>query len=121
MTRAMRWLVPLSVVPVLALLAYGFTTNPRDIPSPLVGRPAAPFTLGNPDFRTRAFQVKTVLRWEYRPGSTLFLVWTESRGGFFPFDPTFDAGRDLGDLLLYRRDRPTNVLLLKVNYWLTLR
>ena len=45
MTRAMRWLVPLSVVPVLALLAYGFTTNPRDIPSPLVGRPAAPFTL----------------------------------------------------------------------------
>ncbi len=85
------------------------------------GGPAAPFTLGNPDFRTRAFQVKTVLRWEYRPGSTLFLVWTESRGGFFPFDPTFDAGRDLGDLLLYRRDRPTNVLLLKVNYWLTLR
>jgi cytochrome c biogenesis protein CcmG/thiol:disulfide interchange protein DsbE len=45
MTRAMRWLVPLSVVPVLALLAYGFTTNPRDIPSPLVGRPASPFTL----------------------------------------------------------------------------
>ena len=41
----MRWLVPLSVVPVLALLAYGFTTNPRDIPSPLVGRPASAFTL----------------------------------------------------------------------------
>ena len=45
MTRGMRWLVPLSVVPVLALLAYGFTTNPRDIPSPLVGRPASAFTL----------------------------------------------------------------------------
>ena len=41
----MRWLVPLSVVPVLALLAYGFTTDPRDIPSPLVGRPASAFTL----------------------------------------------------------------------------
>jgi cytochrome c biogenesis protein CcmG, thiol:disulfide interchange protein DsbE len=41
----MRWLVPLSVLPVVALLAYGFRTNPRDIPSPLVGRPAAPFAL----------------------------------------------------------------------------
>jgi cytochrome c biogenesis protein CcmG, thiol:disulfide interchange protein DsbE len=41
----MRWLVPLSVLPVVALLAYGFRTDPRDIPSPLVGRPAAPFAL----------------------------------------------------------------------------
>jgi cytochrome c biogenesis protein CcmG/thiol:disulfide interchange protein DsbE len=32
-------------VPVLALLAYGFRTDPRAIPSPLVGRPAAPFSL----------------------------------------------------------------------------
>ncbi len=45
MTRSMRWLVPLSVLPVLALLAYGFRTDPRDIPSPLVGRPASPFAL----------------------------------------------------------------------------
>jgi cytochrome c biogenesis protein CcmG/thiol:disulfide interchange protein DsbE len=43
--RAWRWLVPLAAVPVLALLAYGFRLNPRDIPSPLVGRPASPFTL----------------------------------------------------------------------------
>jgi len=40
-----RWLLPLAAVPVLALLAYGFTLNPRDVPSPLVGRPAAPFAL----------------------------------------------------------------------------
>jgi len=40
-----RWLIPLSVVPVLGLLAYGFRVNPHDIPSPLVGRPAAPFVL----------------------------------------------------------------------------
>jgi cytochrome c biogenesis protein CcmG, thiol:disulfide interchange protein DsbE len=44
-TRAWRWLVPLAAVPVLGLLAYGFTLNPRDVPSPLVGRPAAPFAL----------------------------------------------------------------------------
>lgn len=40
-----RWLVPLAALPVLGLLAYGFRTDPRAIPSPLVGRPAAPFTL----------------------------------------------------------------------------
>ena len=46
-----RWLIPLSVVPVLALLAYGFRVNPHDIPSPLVGRPAAPFVLRTFDGR----------------------------------------------------------------------
>ena len=45
MTRALRWLIPLAAIPVLALLAYGFRLNPREVPSPLVGRPAAAFTL----------------------------------------------------------------------------
>ncbi|HEV8309724.1 MAG TPA: TlpA disulfide reductase family protein [Methylomirabilota bacterium] len=40
-----RWLIPLAAVPLLVLLAYGFGTDPRAIPSPLVGRAAAPFTL----------------------------------------------------------------------------
>ncbi len=40
-----RWLIPLAAVPVIAVLAYGFWSDPRAIPSPLVGRPAAPFTL----------------------------------------------------------------------------
>jgi cytochrome c biogenesis protein CcmG/thiol:disulfide interchange protein DsbE len=43
--RGWRWLIPLSMVPVLALLAYGFRVNPREIPSPLVGRSASAFTL----------------------------------------------------------------------------
>jgi cytochrome c biogenesis protein CcmG/thiol:disulfide interchange protein DsbE len=40
-----RWLIPAAALPVLVLLAYGFRTDPRAIPSPLVGKPAAPFTL----------------------------------------------------------------------------
>jgi cytochrome c biogenesis protein CcmG/thiol:disulfide interchange protein DsbE len=44
-TRRWRWLLPLTAVPLLALLAYGFRLNPRDIKSPLVGRPAAGFAL----------------------------------------------------------------------------
>ena len=43
--RMWRWLIPLSAIPVLALLAYGFRLNPRDVPSPLLGRPAAAFAL----------------------------------------------------------------------------
>jgi cytochrome c biogenesis protein CcmG, thiol:disulfide interchange protein DsbE len=45
MRRVLRWLIPLSALPVLALLAYGFRVDPRNIPSPLVGRPAGTFTL----------------------------------------------------------------------------
>ena len=45
MRRALRWLIPLASVPVLALLAYGFRFDPREIPSPLVNRPAAAFAL----------------------------------------------------------------------------
>ena len=43
--RAARWLIPLAVIPVLALLAYAFRTDPREIPTPLIGKPAAPFSL----------------------------------------------------------------------------
>jgi cytochrome c biogenesis protein CcmG, thiol:disulfide interchange protein DsbE len=43
--RLGRWLIPLSAVPVLVLLALGFRANPRDIPSPLIGRPAPGFAL----------------------------------------------------------------------------
>jgi cytochrome c biogenesis protein CcmG/thiol:disulfide interchange protein DsbE len=47
-----RWLLPLAALPVLALLAYGFRLSPRDIPSPLVGKPAAPFTVRTFDGQT---------------------------------------------------------------------
>lgn len=41
--RLVMVLVP--TVAFLGLLAYGFRTDPREIPSPLLGRPAAPFSL----------------------------------------------------------------------------
>jgi cytochrome c biogenesis protein CcmG, thiol:disulfide interchange protein DsbE len=43
--RSLRWLIPAAALPVLALLAYGFRLNPRDIPTPLIDRPAAAFAL----------------------------------------------------------------------------
>jgi cytochrome c biogenesis protein CcmG/thiol:disulfide interchange protein DsbE len=44
-SRWPRVIIPLAVVPVLLLLAYGFWTNPREIPSPLLNKPAAKFSL----------------------------------------------------------------------------
>jgi len=54
--RAWRWLLPLSALPLLALLAYGFRLDPRDVPSPLVGRPAAGFVLTAFDGRALALR-----------------------------------------------------------------
>jgi cytochrome c biogenesis protein CcmG/thiol:disulfide interchange protein DsbE len=45
----MSWkklLIPLAAVPVILLLAYGFRTDPRAIPSPLMQKPAPEFRLG---------------------------------------------------------------------------
>jgi len=78
---------------------------------------ATRFTFANPDFRTRSVKVNAVLRWEYRPGSTLFVVWTQSRSGYVPYDAEFDVRRDFERQLFL--DRPTNVLLVKLNYWLS--
>ena len=54
--RVLRWAIPLAVVPVLVLLAYGFRTDPREIPSPLVGRPASPFSLTTFDGKPLALE-----------------------------------------------------------------
>ncbi|MDF1505416.1 DUF5916 domain-containing protein [Roseisolibacter sp. H3M3-2] len=76
--------------------------------------PAAAFEVANPDFNVRSLRGTAVLRWEYRPGSTLFLVWTQQRaGGGVSGD--FDVRRDASALF---RDRPVNVLQLKATYWL---
>lgn len=86
--------------------------------------PAAGFRLQDRDFNYLSLRGNAVLRWEWRPGSTLFLVWQQQRshyGSIANTDPLsqglgrFDIGRDVGDLFGLR---PDNVLLLKVNYWL---
>ena len=40
---------------------------------------AASFTLENPDFQVKSYRSNLVLRWEWRPGSTLYLVWQQNR------------------------------------------
>jgi hypothetical protein len=56
---------------------------------------AAPFRLANPDFTSRSLQGNAVLRWEWRPGSELYLVWQQLRSGFVP-EGQFDLDRVTG-------------------------
>jgi hypothetical protein len=72
--------------------------------------------LGNLDFAFHSLRGNAVLRWEYRPGSTLFLVWTTSCSASGPA-PVFDASNDLRHLCQGRSD---NVFAVKMNYWLSL-
>ena len=66
-------------------------------------------------FNYQAFQSNVVFRWEYRPGSTLFLVWNEGRSGWVGEEG--DAGF-FGDLRDLYRLHPMNTFLVKVSYWL---
>ncbi len=67
----------------------------------------------NPDFNIRSFRTTNVLRWEYRPGSALFLVWQQGRDGFLPWGD-FQFGRDFTGVF----DTPaTNVFLVKISRW----
>jgi hypothetical protein len=75
-----------------------------------------PIEFGRPDFRQTSLRSTAVLRWEYRPGSSLFVVWGSERETFT---------RD--ERLLLRRDalgafrgHGSNTLLVKANYWLGL-
>ena len=74
------------------------------------------FVLPNPDFNARSLRGNAVLRWEYRPGATVYFVWQQMR-----FDDTafgnFQYSRDQSLLLRAPAD---NVFLIKVNYWLPL-
>lgn len=77
--------------------------------------PAEPFSFGNPDFRSRSLRGTAVLRWEYRPGSTFFLVWQQSRS-HFGATPGLNG---LGELRSPFRLAP-DIFLVKMNYWLSL-
>jgi hypothetical protein len=67
----------------------------------------------DPNFNTKSFRTTNVLRWEYKPGSTLFVVWQQAReneavpGGF-------RFGRDVRDIFGVA---PRNTFLVKLAYW----
>ena len=81
-----------------------------------VADPGGAFTFANPDFSWRELNSNLVLRWEYKTGSTVYVVWSQNRrNGDFLGD--FSAGPE------YRRlfgAHPNNTVLVKFNYWFSL-
>ena len=73
------------------------------------------FTFADPTFTFRSLRGNAVLRWEYRPGSTLFVVWT--RSSRIPDLPRGNIafGDDAGALF---QGPSENIFLVKVSYWL---
>ena len=70
---------------------------------------------GDPAFTVRSLKGDAVLRWEYRPGSVLFLVWTQKRS-------EQDAAGELNvpvSVDRLARLRPNNVYLVKLSYYFT--
>jgi hypothetical protein len=74
------------------------------------------FSFSQPDFTVTELRSNLVLRWEYRPGSTAFLVWSHGRTRSDPTG-TFDLGRDLDRLA---GTAGQNTVAIKVSYWLDL-
>jgi hypothetical protein len=75
-----------------------------------------PAVTNNPGgFDFKEFQSNMVFRWEYNPGSTLFLVWNEGRQGVTPVAGSNSFNGDVRDLL---RLHPANTFLVKMAYWL---
>jgi hypothetical protein len=71
---------------------------------------------GNPGgFNVQQFRSNAVFRWEYRPGSTLFLVWSQGRQQYLPQMGSGSFRDNLQELFGQRAD---DRFLVKVSYWL---
>lgn len=98
------------------LVASGHFRATRELTKPRTFdfRPYTLAGLPNLDFNTRSLRGNAVLRWEYRPGSTLYLVWQQQRDQPEAFG-NFDPRRDYRALI---STRPDNIFAIKASYWI---
>ncbi len=73
------------------------------------------YTFGKDDFNFKQFLSNLVIRWEYSPGSTLFLVWSQTRS-YDTSSGQMDFFNNLGDLFNNGKNVPHNVFLIKFSY-----
>jgi len=72
------------------------------------------FTIPNKDFNLRSFRSTLVLSWEWRPGSTLFLVWQQARSR----ELASGTRATLNDLLRSAGAAGDNLFAVKMSYWI---
>lgn len=112
----------IAFTPMLSLETYVqplISTGDFGAPKQLVAARSfdfAPYagSLPNRDFNLRSLRGNSVLRWEWREGSTLYVAWQQSRSAEMPFGD-FDLERDGRKLFAIR---PDNIFVVKMNYWL---
>nr|HEX4314586.1 DUF5916 domain-containing protein [Kofleriaceae bacterium] len=82
-----------------------------------IHRPGAlAFNFDLPDFDVLQLRSTVVLRWEYRPGSTVFAIWSHNQSDS-DYDGRYRPGADLKTLY---NTAGENIVMVKVNYWLGL-
>jgi hypothetical protein len=75
--------------------------------------PAPVITFSNPNFNFKSLRGNAILRWEYRPGSTVYFVWTQNRSENETIGD-FQLGRSIGKLWSAKAD---NIFLVKFSYF----
>jgi hypothetical protein len=78
------------------------------------------YRFGLPDFNVREFLSNLVLRWEYNPGSSVYLVWSQTRSSY-DNNGTLNVMNDVSDLFNTSDNKPHNVFLVKFSYRFGLR
>lgn len=100
-------------------IARNLSANPATQPEIAVDEnydQQADYFIQRPDFFFRQFRSNLVARWEYKAGSSLYFVWSQGRTGS-------DADPSLGfsdGIKFLAEDFPTNIFLIKLNYWFSL-
>jgi hypothetical protein len=75
------------------------------------------FTLGTKDFNTLSFRSNVVLRWEWRPGSTLYLVWQQDRSS----SEVLGSHVDAADMFRSFAAPGSNFFIVKTSVWLPVK
>ena len=92
---------------------FGTTIVPQPDGSLLVTDGEATFHLNNPDFNVHSFRLNVVLRWEWRPGSTLFFVWQQDRN----LKEAIGDPIGLGDPFRSLSAPGNNFFVIKTSFW----
>jgi hypothetical protein len=114
-----------TATPTLSMQVYaqpfissGDYSNWRELSDPLAPRYPnryKAYSAADPGgFNVREFRSNTVVRWEFRPASTLFFVWQQGRSGNDPSTPNFEFNRDVSGVFGLH---PMNTFLIKASYW----
>jgi len=74
------------------------------------------YNFAKPDFNFQQLRSTLVLRWEYRPGSNVYAIWSHGQTNQLT-DGRYDLGSNLADLL---RTASENIVMVKANYWIGL-